>query len=203
LARTESQLRELEGEIRAAGGTCHVAPCDVRDREATERAVHQLIEALGGLYALINNAGTVIRKDVFEISPEEWRTLIDTNVHGVFHATRAVLPHLRRQGKGHIINMSSISGRLPLAGGSGYAASKYAVTGFSESLFHEVRDLGIKVTTVFPGSVDTASHRDAADDSGWKVRPEEVGEACREILRTSPTNCISRVEIRPLRKPQG
>jgi len=144
----------------------------------------------------------VTRKSALEISLEEWRDLIDTNVHGLFHATRAVLPRLTEQGHGHIINVSSISGRLPLPGGSAYAASKYAGTGFSESLFHEVREFGVKVSTIFPGSVDSASHRhDPSEDTNWKVQPEEVGDACRALLETSPGNCISRLEIRPLKKP--
>jgi len=129
--------------------------------------------------------------------------MIETNVSGVFHATRAVLPYLKAQGHGHIINVSSISGRLPLQGGSGYAASKYAVTGFSESLLLEVREHGIKVTTIFPGSVDTASHQAAGDDASWKVRPEEIGQACRDVLRTAPGTCISRLEVRPLKPPRG
>ena len=128
--------------------------------------------------------------------------MIETNVSGLFYATRAVLPHLKSQGRGYIINISSISGRLPLCGGSGYAASKYAVTGFSDSLFLEVRDYGIQVTTIYPGSVDSASHlHDPGEDTGWKVRPEEVGQACRDILRMRPGACISQLEIRPLRRP--
>ena len=81
------------------------------------------------------------------------------------------------------------------------AATKYAVTGFSESLFQEVREHGIKVTTVFPGSVDSASHRDEGQDSSWKVRPKEVGDAVLSLLSTRPGNVVSRVEIRPLGRP--
>jgi 3-oxoacyl-[acyl-carrier protein] reductase len=202
LARSEHLLAELQSEIRGSGGICHIAACDLRDPEVTLAAVDRLVDALGGIDALVNNAGLVTRKSALEISLEEWRDLIDTNVHGLFHATRAVLPRLTEQGHGHIINVSSISGRLPLPGGSAYAASKYAGTGFSESLFHEVREFGVKVSTIFPGSVDSASHRhDPSEDTNWKVQPEEVGDACRALLETSPGNCISRLEIRPLKKP--
>ncbi len=206
LARSGDKLEELRMELNAKrsneDAAYAVAPCDLRDAEATERAINQLAEAMGGVDGLINNAGLVIRKDVWTLSLEEWRAMIDTNVSGLFHATRAVLPRLKAQGRGHVINISSISGKVPLPGGSGYAASKYAVTGFSESLLHEVRDFGIKVTTVFPGSVDSASHRRGPDtDTSWKVQPEEVGEACRAVLRTSAGNCISQLEIRPLRRP--
>ena len=76
------------------------------------------------------------------------------------------------------------------------------MTGFSDSLFLEVRDHGIQVTTVYPGSVDSDSHRHApGEDTSWKVKPEEVGQACRDILRMAPGTCVSQLEIRPLRRP--
>src|SRR5690606_16913700 len=94
------------------------------------------------------------------------------------------------------------SGRVPLPGGSAYAATKFAVTGLGQSMFQELRGYGIKVTTVYPGSVDSASHRhDAAADHSWKVTPEEVGEACWDIIHTRAGHCISEREIRPLRRP--
>ena len=97
-----------------------------------QMAIKALIEDLDGLDALINNAGTVIRKDIFTLSLEEWNQMLETNISGVFHATRAVLSTFRDQGAGHIINVSSVSDKLPLLGGSAYAATKFAVTGFSK-----------------------------------------------------------------------
>lgn len=202
LARSADALEALCAEIAAAGGICEWTACDLRDPEAVTAAIDTLRERLGGLDALVNNAGLVIRKDVFDLSLEEWRAMVDTNLTGLFCATRAVLPHFVEQRRGHIVNMSSISGRVPLAGGSGYAATKFAVTGFSQSLFQEVRDHGIKVTVVYSGSVDSRSDRHAKDaDSSWKVAPEEVGEAIRDLLRTAPGAVISELEIRPLQRP--
>lgn len=202
IARDESRLREVSSLICSEGGQCYPAICDLRDTEGTQVAVDTLVREMDGLDGLINNAGLVIRKSALELSIEEWRAMVDTNVNGLFYATRAALPYLVNQKSGHIVNISSISGRLPLQGGSGYAATKYAVTGFSESLFLEVRRYGIKVTTLFPGSVDSESHRRTpGEDVSWKVTPEEVGQAIAELLRTSPGNCISRLEIRPLQPP--
>jgi len=202
LARSEDLLDDLRASIQEQGGTCCVAACDLRDAESTEHAVQSLVKAMNGVDALVNNAGIVLRRSVWEIRPEEWNALIDTNVTGVFHATRAVLPVLREQGHGHVINVSSISGKVPLSGGSAYAASKFAVTGFSQSLLQEVREFGIKVTTIFPGSVDSASHRhDPAADYSWKVTPEEIGRACAFALNAAPGTDVSELEIRPLRKP--
>jgi 3-oxoacyl-[acyl-carrier protein] reductase len=204
LARSDKLLQNLAEDIRAQDGTAHVATCDLRDPEETTRAINSLMEQLQGLDALINNAGVVIRKNIFDLTPEEWETMVQTNINGLFYATRAVLPTLRAQGAGHIINISSISGKLPLPGGSAYAATKFAVTGFSQSLFLELRDHGIKVTTVYPGSVDSNSHRhDPNQDHTWKVTPREVGEACRAALETRSENCFSDIGIRPARRPQA
>lgn len=201
IARHAEMLGDVCASIREQGGTAFGAACDLRDYEVTQAAVHSLAEDLGGVDALINNAGLVIRKSVWDLGIEEWRTLVETNISGMFHTTKAVLPIFREQARGHVINVSSISGKVPLPGGSAYAATKYAVTGFTQSLLGEVRDFGIKVTAIFPGSVDSASHRhDPGADPSWKVTPEEIGQACAQVLRTAPGTLISEVEVRPLRK---
>jgi NADP-dependent 3-hydroxy acid dehydrogenase YdfG len=203
LARSEEDLAALHDEIRNLGETCHIAPCDLRDYYATQSAVRELIFKMHGLDVLINNAGLVVRQDVTEISLEDWHAVIETNINGVFYTIRAALDTFMKQGKGHIINVSSISGKVPLPGGSCYAASKFAVTGFSQSIFQELRDHGIKVTTIYPGSVDSASHRhDPESDHAWKVQPEEVGQACIDVIRTRHDCAISEIEIRPLGRPQ-
>ena len=199
VARSADLLEQLQNELTSAGHVAARAVVDLQDASATERAFGELIDSLGGVDALVNNAGLVIRRSIVDLELAEWQAMMRTNVDGVFHATRAVLPTLRAQQSGHIVNISSISGRMPLSGGSGYAASKYAVTGLSESMFHELRDDGIKVSTVFPGSVATET-RPTGDDS-WKVTPVEVGETVVHLLETAPGNCVHSVEIRPLRKP--
>lgn len=204
IARSAELLGDLCQSIADQGGTAYAAACDIRSADNTNHAVGHLIATLGGCDALINNAGLVIRKNVFDLSLDEWHQMMDTNVTGLFHVTRAILPHFRAQGHGHVINISSISGKVPLPGGSAYAASKFAVTGFSQSLLQEVRDYGIKVTTVYPGSVDSQSHRHATDaDHSWKVTPEEIGQVCADVLRTDAGTLISEVEVRPLRRGPG
>lgn len=202
LARSAEALETLRGEIAEAGGVCHAAACDLRDYYATQSAIRELIFKLQGIDALVNNAGLVIREPIDKITIEDWHAMVDTNINGVFYAVRAVLEAFIKQGSGHIVNISSISGRVPLPGGSGYAATKFAVTGLSQSMFQELRVHGIKVSTIYPGSVDSASHRhDPAADHGWKVTPEEVGAACWSVLDTRRENCVSELEIRPLGKP--
>jgi 3-oxoacyl-[acyl-carrier protein] reductase len=202
LARSEALLAEVAKEVRQRGGQAVFFPCDVSDPDAVDAAFRRLAEQLGGLDGLVNNAGVVTRKSVLDISREEWRQQVDVNLNGLFYCTKSALPFLTRQESSHIINISSISGRMPLPGGSGYAATKFGVTGFSRSIFQELRGHGVKVTVVYPGSVGTGSdrHDDAADHS-WKVEPEEVGEACHDILKTSAGTVVSELEIRPLSRP--
>jgi NADP-dependent 3-hydroxy acid dehydrogenase YdfG len=202
LARSEARLQDLQQRLTSEGRSAPYVACDLQDSDAVAPAIATLIDRLGGIDALINNAGLVIRRDVFSLTLDEWHAMVNTNINGLFYATRAVLAPMRAQGQGHIINVSSISGKVPLPGGSGYAATKFACTGFSQSLFQELRDYGIKVTTIYPGSVDSASHRHDPDaDHGWKVQPEEVGQACLDVLNTRPGNCVSELEIRPLSRP--
>lgn len=201
LARSHNLLADLRDRIRSDGRHCAAVPCDLRDPHATARAIDALAAELGGLDALVNNAGAVIRKSALDLSLDEWQFMLETNVSGVFYATRAVLPRFIQQGRGHIVNISSISGKVPLLNGSGYAATKFAVTGFSHSLFQEVRDYGIKVTTIYPGSVNSESHRhDPAADHSWKVTPDDIGAAVYSALATPPGTLISEIEVRPLRK---
>lgn len=202
MSRSEADLHVVQQEIAAGGTDCFVHAGDLRDERDADFAIGTLIEFLKGVDALVNNAGLVIRKDIFDITPDEFRQLIETNVNGLYYATRAVLPFMRDQGRGHIINVSSISGKVPLPGGSAYAASKFAATGFSQSLLQEVRDYGIKVSTIYPGSVASQSHRhDPGEDDAWKVQPEDVGRACADILLAAPGTLISELEIRPLARP--
>lgn len=203
LARTRGALEDVQKKIAASGGRAIIGACNLRSHAQTTSAIDYLMSEMKGVDALINNAGLVIRKDIFEITPDEWHAMVETNINGPFYATQEVVRTMKEQGSGHIVNISSISGKFPLKGGSGYAATKFAMTGFSQSLFQEVRDYGIKVTTIYPGSVDTrAEGYDPGADTSWKVRPEEVGQACLEILQTAPGNCISEVEIRPLGRPK-
>lgn len=198
VARSQEKLEETAELVRKASGDAYIAACDLTDHIEVESTFEMLMDEMGGIDALVNNAGIVTRKSVHEISVAEWQSMVNTNLNGLFYATRAVLPRMRARQSGHIINVSSISGKVPLAGGSGYAATKFAVNGFSQSLREEVRDDGIKVTAIFPGSVDSGR----APSADWKLSPEDIGRACLDALRTPPGTLISEIEVRPLRRPK-
>jgi 3-oxoacyl-[acyl-carrier protein] reductase len=190
LARSKSELDSLAEEIRSRGGSCDTTVLDVVDAKA-------VAHALAGVRAdvLINNAGVGYMKPFLELTAEEWHTMVDVNFNALYHVTRAVLPGMVERGRGHIVMVGSISGRSAYVGGSCYAATKHAVMGFSESLMLEVRDKGVKVSVVNPGSVATTfSTRER--DTSWMLTADDVADAVMHALDTPPRVLVHRIEVR-------
>ena len=176
--------------------------CDVRRPESVAALFAAVERDLGGLDVLVNNAGVGVFKPVAEMSLEEWHTVIETNVNGVFYCTREAIPRMKKRGGGYVFNVSLLAGRNTFPGGAAYSASKHAVNGFSETLFQEVRHDGIRVTYLMPGSVATEFGRGGAEKQEWALQPEDVGEMVVDLLHTSPRALHSRVEMRPARPPK-
>ena len=176
--------------------------CDVRRWDSVAALVAAVERDLGGVDVLVNNAGVGRFGPVADMSLEDWNEVIETNVTGVFHCTRAAIPLMRKRGGGYLFNVSSLAGRNTFPGGAAYSASKHAVNGFSETLFQEVRHDGIRVTYLMPGSVATDFGRGSAAKEGWALQPSDVGEMVVDLLHTSPRALHSRVEMRPARPPQ-
>jgi 3-oxoacyl-[acyl-carrier protein] reductase len=175
---------------------------DVRDYASVESAVKAAVDRFGGLDILVNNAGIGIFGAVAEMSLDEWNDVIGTNLTGVFHCTRAALPHLRARGSGWIINISSLAGTNAFADGAAYCASKAGLNAFSEALMQEVRHQGIKVAYVMPGSVRTAFSGRSPGDDEWKLAPDDVAQVVADLLSHPARSLPSRVEIRPAQPPR-
>jgi len=201
---SDAHLSTARPTIEAAGPSAvETLRADVRRYDDIERAVNATVGRFGGLDILINNAGVGIFVDVAEMTPVQWSEVLDTNITGVFYACHAAIPHLRRQGGGSIINISSLAGSNPFVRGAAYCASKAAVNAFSESLMQEVRYDNIRVSCVAPGSVATEfAQGDAAKGVDWKVAPAEVAEVVLNLLRHPARSLPSRVELRPTRPPR-
>ena len=131
-------------------------PLDVTDDDSVAAAVGEVLDRSGRIDVLVNNAGLGIAGAAEESSIEQARKLFDTNLFGSIRMTRAVLPHMREQGSGRVINISSVLGLIPAPFGALYAATKHAVEGYSESLDHEVREFGVRVLLVEPAYTRTA-----------------------------------------------
>jgi NAD(P)-dependent dehydrogenase (short-subunit alcohol dehydrogenase family) len=150
------------------------------------------------------------------MTADDWHRVIETNLTGVFHCCRAALPRLRARGGGWIINISSLSSTGPFADGAAYCASKAGLNAFSEALMQEVRQDGVRVACVLPGSVRTDFSRrspgaDPSTSSGssralssddWKLAPEDVARAVAELISFPARSLPSRIEIRPSRPPR-
>ena len=202
--QSESHLSSARPKLEGAGmGSVEALRADVRRYADIEHAINAAVARYGGLDILINNAGVGVFKNVSEMSPAEWAEIFDTNLTGAYNACHAALPHLRRRGSGFIINISSLAGSNPFAGGAAYCASKAGLNAFSEALMQEVRHEGIRVSCVAPGSVATGfSGGDPSKGADWKIAPAEVAEVVVNLLRHDPRSLPSRVELRPSRPPK-
>jgi NAD(P)-dependent dehydrogenase (short-subunit alcohol dehydrogenase family) len=155
LVATARKPEDLSSLVAKYGDAVRTAAVDVREPKQIEAAMALAVEAFGKIDILVNNAGYGFVGAFEEMTAEEFEGQIDTNFWGVVNATRAVLPIMRRQGFGHILQISSVGGRSGYPGLSGYHAAKFAVEGLSEALAQEVKPLGIQVCIVEPGGFRT------------------------------------------------
>ncbi|KHF40407.1 3-ketoacyl-ACP reductase [Halalkalibacter okhensis] len=189
LARTESDLVEVANEIEAMGVKAAYATVDVASLEQVEQAVHHVTSKLGPSDILINNAGTGKFGGFLELSPEEWKSMIDINLMGAYYVTRTVLPQLIEKNGGDIINISSTAGQKGAPVTSAYSASKFGLLGLTESLALEVRKHNIRVTALTPSTVATelAFKENLTDGNPEKVmQPEDLAEYMVAQLKLHP-----------------
>ena len=155
LVATARDPRRLEDLVKKFGDQVRTAPLDVADEDAARAAVQVAVDAFGRLDVVVNNAGYGDFAPFEQLSPERFKSLIDTNFYGVVYVTRAALPVMRKQKSGCILQVSSVGGRLTRPGNAGYHAAKWAVGGFTESLAQEVAPFGVKVCALEPGGIRT------------------------------------------------
>ena len=197
---TDSVERAAVALVERTGARDRVLPitCDVRTSSSVEAAFRSVESGLGGLDVVVNNAGVGVGAPVADLSEDEWRRIIDTNLTGVFLCCRAAIPRLRRRGGGWIINISSLASKNPFVGGAAYCASKAGLNAYSEALMQELRYDNIRVSYILPGSVATGfSGRATIEGSDWRLQPEDVAHAVLDLLRHPARSLPSRVEIRP------
>jgi 3-hydroxy acid dehydrogenase / malonic semialdehyde reductase len=191
-ARAAEALAAVASDARAAGAAVQAIPCDLASGPAVEAA-------LAGVQCdiLVNNAGVASIKPFLSLTADEWNAMVDVNINALYHVTRAVLPGMVSRQHGHVITIGSIAGRNTFAGGSCYSGTKHFVMGFSESLLLEVRDSGVKVSVVMPGSVETELFP-AGTDTSWMCLPSDVAAAVRHLVETPAHLLQYIVEVRPL-----
>jgi 3-oxoacyl-[acyl-carrier protein] reductase len=194
---------EIDTAIKELGGAARGFVCDVRDYEQVRALIGFTVEQFGGLDVLVNNAGIGKFASVEETSAEDFRSVLETNLFGVFYCCHEAIPEMRRRGGGYIINISSLAGANPHPRMAAYNASKFGLNGFSEALMQEVRHDGIKVSYIMPGSVNTEFGEDApSDEKSWQLTPSDIARVVVDLLHHDDRALPSRVEIRPSRPPK-
>ena len=195
LDRAANRIKS-EVESSAAGRVTSMVT-DVRQPEQVQRLVESTVQQLGGLDILINNAGVGRFRPLSELTIEDWLETVETNLSGVFYCCRASIPVMRKRNGGWIINVSSLAGKYPFAGGAAYCASKAGLNALTESLMQEVRHDGIRVSCVLPGSVETEFAGNKPSAGSWKLDAADVAQAIVDLLRHPLRSLPSVVEMRP------
>lgn len=201
-ARDELRLKEVAREIERDGGRAEVAAFDLLDDAAITRFAKSIQDRHGRCDILVNNAGVgKIGAPLHEMDPEDWRTVIHTNLRAPYLMIRAFAPLMIAAGSGHIVNISSLAGHNPLKNGAAYAASKWGLNGLTYSVAEELRDYGIRVSAIAPGSVNTGFRVSAAKDTGRALQPDDVANVVAMLVTQAPQSFVSEVLMRPTRKP--
>lgn len=175
---------------------------DVRNLESQQKAVETVISKWGQLNYFIANAGVGHFAPIKDLTAEQWQETIDINLTGVFFSAKASLAALTET-KGYFINIASLAGTNFFPGGSAYNASKFGLVGFSQAMMMDVRDAGVKVTTIMPGSVATefGDHNPSEKDA-WKIQPEDIGQIVSDLIKMPARTLPSKVEVRPSMPPK-
>jgi len=204
-ARNQREVEQTVAALEKAGHAGRVIgqACDVGRMDDVQRLFERCQKEWDGIDILINNAGIGIFKSVEELSPEDWRSTISTNLDSLFYCCHLAIPRLKAAGGGFIINIGSLAGKNAFAGGAAYNASKFGLIGFSEALMQEVRHNDILVAYVMPGSVDTSFGAGMGSPQGsWKIAPSDVAEVVIQTLKRHPRCLTSRIEMRPSKPPK-
>lgn len=201
-SRSQETANEAVNELFKIGqGEAIGISADVRDFDAQQQAVQSVLDKWGQLDVLIANAGVGHFASIEELTADQWNNTIDTNLTGVFFSIKAAVEALKAS-EGYLITIASLAGTNFFAQGAAYNASKFGLVGFTQAVMLDLRDYGIKTTTIMPGSVATHfnGHTPNAKDS-WKIQPEDLGQITVDLLKMHPRTLPSKVEVRPSQPP--
>ncbi|SOE20875.1 NADP-dependent 3-hydroxy acid dehydrogenase YdfG [Spirosomataceae bacterium TFI 002] len=198
--RDEKTINEAAAELNAQVKDSTIAiVSDVRDLSSQEAAVKKVIATWGQLDYFIANAGVGHFATIENLTAEQWNDTIDINLTGVFNSAKASLEALKKT-EGYFITIASLAGTNFFAQGTAYNASKFGLVGFSQAMMLDVREYGVKVSTIMPGSVATyfGGHI-PSDADAWKIQPEDIGQIVSDLIKMPARTLPSKVEVRPSR----
>jgi 3-oxoacyl-[acyl-carrier protein] reductase len=201
-ARTREQLDGVRETIRTNGGEAVAIAVDLTRDDELERLVEQSCKTWGSVDILINNAGWGKRAPVIRANVEDWDQTFRLNLRAPMILAQKFLPGMVAKGEGAVINIGSVSGKTGEANGAAYSASKFGLIGFTQSLYEEVREHGIKVSVILPGFVDTPlipPNRQL--DRSKMIQADDIAQAVHYILSSPATCCPVEIAVRPQRSP--
>lgn len=202
--RTKTRAMDAAKKLNALGNDRARAmglASDVRNFESQQKAVEETVMEFGNLDIVIANAGIGHFGPVEDISLTQWNETIDTNLTGPFYSLKASVDQLKKN-KGYFITISSLAGTNFFKGGSAYNASKFGLTGFTQAAMLDLRDHGVKVSTIMPGSVATYFNGNEPDDKdAWKIQKEDIGQLIVDLLKMDARTLPSKIEVRPSMPP--
>jgi 3-oxoacyl-[acyl-carrier protein] reductase len=205
--RTQASVHQAVSALRsrANGGNKVVGlPADVKKVENVLEFFKFTDDQIGAIDIAVNNAGIGIFKKTSELSIEDWRDTIGLNLDGVFYVTKQALERFQSRGGGYLMQIGSLAGKNPFAGGAAYNASKFGLIGFSEAVMLDHRYDNVRVTTIMPGSVATEfTPGGAGNGLDWKIAPEDIADIVMSLLRLPERTLVSRVEVRPSKPKKG
>ncbi|HUL15802.1 MAG TPA: SDR family NAD(P)-dependent oxidoreductase [Terriglobales bacterium] len=199
--RNEASLRTTADEISSAGARVLQQKADVTRSGEVEALVKKTETELGAISILVNNAGIGLFGPAHEKNEEEWDRVLATNLKSVFLVSRAVAPSMIREGRGDIINISSLAGKNTFAGGGIYCAAKWGLQGLSGCMAEDLRGYGIRVSVICPGSVATEFSGRGPKDATKVLTAEDVAHAVAMVATQGAQSFISEVQMRPVKKP--
>lgn len=198
--RDIEKLRETANALQALTQKVFWQKADVTCSNEVAKFVSDTEAKLGAVGVLVNNAGIGLFGPAHEKTEEEWDCVLNTNLKSAFLVSRAVVPSMIRRGAGDIINISSLAGRNTFAGGGVYCASKWGLQGLSGCMAEDLRNYGIRVSVICPGSVATEFSGHGAKNSSKALQPEDVAHAVEAVVTQRPGSFTSEIHVRPLRK---
>lgn len=202
-SRSQKSADEAAEQLNKAGkGEAFGVEADVRNYKSQQEAVEKAIDKYGQIDLLFANAGLGHFAPIDEMEVEQWQEVIDTNLNGVFYSIKAAVEELKKT-KGFIITLSSLAGTNFFPTGAAYNASKFGLTGFTQSVMLDLRQYGIRVSTIMPGSVATHFNGNTPnEDDAWKIQPEDIGEMTVHLLKLDSRTLPSKIEVRPSMPPK-
>ena len=201
-SRSLKAAEEAAASLNAGKDRLLPLESDVADASSEANAVKAVVDHFGQLDVVVANAGIGHFAPIDSMTDQQWNETIDTNLTGVFHSVKAAIPALKKS-EGYIITIASLAGTNFFEAGAAYNASKYGLVGFSQAIMLDLRQYGIKVTTIMPGSVATYfNNHQPSDADAWKIQPEDMGQMVLDLLNMHPRTLPSKIEVRPSKPPK-